>query len=187
MESNEKLISYNQIVSMNQKDRLEFLMSIGALVQVFICIICNIKCRLVTRKTSDEYAWRCTKCAKYYSIKCGSFFEHFNRTSIIKVIEVIEYWAKERKLNDMEQSLNISKPTLIRICKYLRQLCFLDLQKENFRCGGRNRIVEIDESVFNKVKYKKGKDMVHYTKQKQLWVFGIKDRSVDKCFFQVKF
>ncbi|CAF1102116.1 unnamed protein product [Brachionus calyciflorus] len=84
----------------------------------------------------------------------------------------------------MEQSLNLSRPTLSKICKFVRQLCILDLNKDSFRCGSPNQIVDIDESVFNKVKYNKGKDMVHQTKEKQIWVFGIKDRAKNKCYFQ---
>ncbi len=151
------MISFNELISITQKERIEVLMNIGVLDSERECDKCKIKCRLTKRKICDEFSWRCSKCTKYFSIKNGSFFEHFNKTPIVKVLEVIEYWSKERKQCDMEQSLNISKPTLIKICKYLRQLCFLDLEKDDFRCGGRNQIVEIDESVFNKVKYNKGK------------------------------
>ncbi|RNA31067.1 ISXO2-like domain-containing [Brachionus plicatilis] len=84
----------------------------------------------------------------------------------------------------MEESINISRPTAIRICRFLRKLCILDLDKNKFVMGGPNETVEIDGSVFNKVKFNRGKDLVHYSKEKQLWVFGLKARSTGKCFFQ---
>ncbi|CAF0881397.1 unnamed protein product [Brachionus calyciflorus] len=180
MDSKDKLVTFHEISSTDQKERVLYLIKIGALFPERECDKCQTKCRLAKRKIVDEFSWRCSKCTKYYSIKHGSFFEQFNKTSILKVLEVIEYWSKGRKQCDMEQTLNISKPTSIRICKFLRQLCYLDLDKDNFRCGGPNQIVEIDESVFNKVKYNKGKDMVHKTKEKQLWVFGFKDRAKNK-------
>lgn len=132
------------------------LMNIGLLISRRICPKCNRECSLKTRRNVPEkYAWRCTKCTKFTSIKVGSFFEKF-KLPIITVLEVIDYWAKERKQVDMSESLKISKPILVKICHYLRNLCSIDLDKENFRCGGSQKIVEIDESVFNKVKYKKG-------------------------------
>ena len=46
------------------------------------------------------------------------FVEKF-KIPIISVLEVVEYWAKERKQCDMHESLNISNPVLIKICRYL--------------------------------------------------------------------
>jgi transposase-like protein len=40
--------------------------------------------------------------------------------------------------------------------------------------GGQNEIVEIDESMFSKVKHFRGKDMHLMSKRRQLWVFGMK-------------
>ncbi|CAF0986986.1 unnamed protein product [Brachionus calyciflorus] len=86
----------------------------------------------------------------------------------------IDYWSKERKKVDMESSIKISRPVLIKICHFLRQLVVLDLDKENFQIGGPGEIVEIEESVFNKEKYNNGKDLVHYKKEKQIW--AVKNR-----------
>jgi len=35
--------------------------------------------------------------------------------------------------------------------KVFETIYFLDLEKDDFRCADRNKIVEIDDSVFNKV------------------------------------
>jgi len=42
----------------------------------------------------------------------------------------------------------------------------LDLDKNNIKLGGKNVIVEIDESMFARVKHHRGKDL----KRKQIWV-----------------
>ena len=146
----------NEFLQLDPLNQLKMLMNIGVLFPERECLNCKCKCALRKRRVPEKYSWRCPKCKKFYSVKFGSFFELF-KLSIICTLQVIEYWAKERKLIDIQESLNISKPTAIKICRYLRQMTYLDLNKENFKCGGPQKIVEIDESVFNKVKYNKGK------------------------------
>ncbi|CAF1098826.1 unnamed protein product, partial [Brachionus calyciflorus] len=55
------------------------------------------------------------------------------------------------------------------------------LNKSNFRLGGEKKIVEIDESLFIKLKHFKGKDL----KRPQVWVFGMYERSSKKNLFFV--
>ncbi|CAF1138358.1 unnamed protein product, partial [Brachionus calyciflorus] len=176
-------MDFKEISLLEPLELINFLMSIGLLYRTCICTKCKIECKLRKRQTPEKYSWRCTKCSTFYSVKSGSFFEQF-KLSIINVLEIVDYWAKDRKQADMHESLKISRPSIFKICHLLRQLCFLDLDKENFKVGGKNSIVEIDESVFNKVKYNKGKDMIHMTKNKQIWVFGIRERISKKVFFQ---
>lgn len=181
-------MDFDELTNLDPFEFLKYLMSLGVILGQRECSNCPDyrPMKLFKKKNSPEqYCWRCTKCKRSSSVRTGSFFERFD-LPIKKVLEVIEFWAKERKIIDMEESIKVSKPTLVRICRFLRQLCILDLDKDNILMGGLNEIVEIDESVFNKVKYNRGKDMQHYTKEKQLWVFGFKERSTGKCFFQVK-
>ncbi|RNA00667.1 hypothetical protein BpHYR1_035558 [Brachionus plicatilis] len=41
----------------------------------------------------------------------------------------------------------------------ITNLCSIDIDKANLKLGGRNKIVEIDESLYAKVKHNKGKDL----------------------------
>ncbi|CAF1143582.1 unnamed protein product, partial [Brachionus calyciflorus] len=70
----------------------------------------------------------------------------------------------------------------------LRQICSLSLDKKNLTLGGHGRIVEIDESMYAKVKHWKGKDL----DRERVWVFGLVDRKqpndeVDnsKCYMEI--
>ena len=47
--------------------------------------------------------------------------------------------------------------------------------------GGHNRVIEIDKSLFVKVKHLKGKDLV----PKQVWIFGMYERPLDVLFVEV--
>jgi len=51
--------------------------------------------------------------------------------------------------------------------------------------GGPNEIVEIDESMFSRVKHFRGKDMHLMSKKRQLWVFGMKSRKNRKLVLKV--
>ena len=50
---------------------------------------------------------------------------------------------------------------------------------ESVPLGGKGVIVEIDESKFGKMKYGRGKPVDGQ------WVFGLIERSTDKCVFKV--
>ncbi|CAF1088466.1 unnamed protein product [Brachionus calyciflorus] len=63
--------------------------------------------------------------------------------------------------------------------------CSLDLDKQNLKLGGLGKIIEIDESLYAKLKHGKGKDL----KRPNVWVFGLvqrKDSSTNgSCYLQV--
>ncbi|RMZ99659.1 putative transposase-like protein [Brachionus plicatilis] len=64
----------------------------------------------------------------------------------------------------------------------LRQLCSLGIGKEDLKLGGSGKKVEIDESLYARVKFHKGKDL----KRTQVWVFGLVERNdPSKCFMTV--
>jgi hypothetical protein len=49
------------------------------------------------------------------------------------------------------------------------------------KIGGKGVVVEIDESLFARVKHHRGKDL----KKQQIWVFGLRERGTNKCIFRV--
>ncbi|GFW71707.1 mitotic-spindle organizing protein 2A [Trichonephila clavipes] len=66
------------------------------------------------------------------------------------------------------------------VCKSLRKgLHGVAVLKESEPLGGEEKIVEIDESMFGKMKYGKGKPV------NGQWVFGGVERNSNKCFFRV--
>jgi transposase-like protein len=58
----------------------------------------------------------------------------------------------------------------------IRYVCSKAIDRDSMLLGGEDEIVEIDESMFQRVKHHRGKDL----KRKQLWVFGLKLRSNKK-------
>lgn len=57
----------------------------------------------------------------------------------------------------------------------------MDLDKSNIKLGGPGHVIQIDESLFARVKYNRGKALL----RKQLWIFGMFDVKTDKCYLQV--
>ncbi|CAF0771784.1 unnamed protein product [Brachionus calyciflorus] len=59
-------------------------------------------------------------------------------------------------------------------------MCSLWLDKGSLLLGGSGKIVEIDESLYARVKFNKGKDL----KRAQVWVFGLVERieNNSKCY-----
>lgn len=85
-------------------------------------------------------------------------------------------------LNITQKSLKISLPTIKRISDLLsRWIVTYQLLDETFRgkLGGKNKIVEIDESCFFKRKFNKGRLL------NQIWGFGIVERESGRLLVQV--
>jgi transposase-like protein len=64
--------------------------------------------------------------------------------------------------------------------KFLRNVCYIAIDKQNIKLGEPNQTVQIDESLFAKVNRHVGKDL----RRKQVWVFGIVDVKLNRIFFE---
>ena len=69
------------------------------------------------------------------------------------------------------QDIPACRQTVAKVFKMLRNICTIALDKNKIKLGGINHIIQIDESLFAKVKYNRGKDLL----RNQVWVFGMVD------------
>ena len=74
----------------------------------------------------------------------------------------------------------VCRHTIAKIFKAIRMVCSIALNKKEIRLGGENLTVQIDESLFAKVKHFVGKDLA----RKQVWVFGMVDVKPDVIYFE---
>ncbi|GFT37566.1 putative transposase-like protein [Trichonephila clavipes] len=72
--------------------------------------------------------------------------------------------------------LKVNKNTVVDWYMFCREVCMLACVKESEKLGG---VGEIDESLFGKMKYGKGRRV------NGKWVFGGVQRESNKCFFRV--
>ncbi|GFQ97568.1 putative transposase-like protein [Trichonephila clavata] len=75
--------------------------------------------------------------------------------------------------------LKINKNTVVDWYMFCREVCMIACVNESAKLGGEGAIVEIDESLFGKMKYGRRKSV------KGSWVFGGIQRESRKSFFRV--
>ena len=79
------------------------------------------------------------------------------------MLAIIKCWAaqltvaKVKAVIELNFNHKLSDTMKISLYAKLRQACSLNIDKENLVLGGIGRIVEIDESLYCKVKHNKGK------------------------------
>lgn len=137
------------------------------------------------KSTNLLFQFRCSTCGKEKTLLKNSFFSIF-KSPFNTVLDIIKCWCLQMTQIKTGQYLKINKTkkhrtTIGEIFKRLRNMSSLALNKKHIKLGGKDKIVEIDESLFVKVKYWKGKDL----KRKQVWVFGMVCRSSGRCYFQI--
>jgi hypothetical protein len=77
-------------------------------------------------------------------------------------LAIIKCWAAQititKAISVVELNLDqkITKDTVSDIYFKLRQLCSIDIDRKNLMLGGFGKIVEIDESLYAKIKHGKG-------------------------------
>ena len=104
---------------------------------------------------------------------------------------IIKCWSAHltisKTVSTIKLHLNedIHRDSVASLFHKLRQICSLDIDRKSLKLGGPGKIIEIDESLYAKVKHSKGKDLI----RPQVWTFGLVQRkdsqSNGKCYFEV--
>ena len=80
------------------------------------------------------------------------------------MLNIIKCWSLELSISKSIDYLKmdnttVCRQTIAKIFKAIRMVCSIALNKKEIRLGGENLTVQIDESLFAKVKHFVGKDL----------------------------
>ena len=129
---------------------------------------------------TDGWWWRCSTkgCQQTKSIRLGTFFNE-SRLAITQVLLLVLNFAFEFLNTTMYQISGIAVHTVAAYKRRLRLIILTMFNKNDIRIGGEGRIVEIDESLFIKVKHNRGRD----TLRPKVWVFMKEPTNLKECYF----
>lgn len=122
------------------------------------CKKCIFPMKFRKRKCLDGYNWRCELCGQWNSIRKGSYFEK-SRFALYTIIQLLYHFCMETPLKQVQDMLNVSHSTLVEFNQKIRFTIHKYIEGKNIMLGGNGVIVEIDESMFARVKYYCGKDL----------------------------
>ena len=110
---------------------------------------------------------------KKKSIWDGTIFggTHVEKTTIIRIIEM---WMFCNGSKQIEYDTGVNKNTISLILKKMREIMVANYYNNFPKLGGKDIIVEIDESKFGKRKYNRGKHI------EGVWILGMVERSNTK-------
>lgn len=161
---------------------IELAAKMGLLKNERECTFCKHPLLLFKRSQRREnLIWKCTKCKVYLAIRADSIFEG-SHLQISEIFKLIYLWSQETPQNKITSEVKLNKNTVVSWCLKFRELCIDEIEEEGNLLGGideeGNSIdVEIDESLFFKRKYNRGR------LGNPMWVFGAIERSSGRCFF----
>ena len=112
--------------------------------------------------------WGCGKagCNVCVCVRKGTWF--MGGTLSLKTILLFIYaWVEElASVKFCGKELGISHGTAVDYSNYMREVCAEDLIRHPVQVGGPGKIVEIDETVYSRRKYNRGRVLP------EQWVFG---------------
>ena len=139
-------------------------------------------------KKTDGWWWRCSPkgCQKTKSLRAGTFFFE-NKIQLWQVLILIFNFAFEFLNTTVAQLVGVSAHTIAAYKRRIRLIILTIFNKNGIQIGGPGKIVEIDESLFIKVKHNRGAD----TRREKVWVFGLYERATEEeskrvLFFRVE-
>ena len=167
---------------------IAYLMELGVIKSERICPDCGDKMIMKQQDdVSDGYKWRCQKRgtpghSNNLSIRHGSWFA-LAKLTLEELVEFSYHWVRGKSQLAIQFELGLSSNTSVDWSSFSREVCEETMFKlsEGTKIGGKEKIVEIDESKFAKRKYHVGHEV------KSGWVFGGVERDSEgrKCFLRV--
>lgn len=133
--------------------------------------------------TNDGYIWRCPirRCRKKITIRKRSMFENSN-IALKTAVSIMYFWCIDMPVRISTRELGMTRNTCLYWYRCFRDIACFHFENlgEEEKIGGVGKIVEIDESLFAKRKYHKGR------KVEQVWMFGGIERTDGEIKFFVE-
>lgn len=148
------------------------------------CIYCQFPTMLSLRKESrcvDGYIWACRRpCTYSTSIRSDSFF-YESKLKIKTIVKIMYKYVNGVEFDDISHDLQIKPETASLWADLVREAICCHINQNSNRIGGLNddgtrKVVEIDESLFSRRKYNRGRI------QDQQWYVGGIERNSRNCF-----
>lgn len=141
------------------------------------CEKCNGECNLYRRK--DKFIYRCckVKCNITYCASPKNYFFHNISLDYEQAFQIILLFVNEVNITQTSSLTSLSKTTICDWYNFCKEICVADVGECKENIGGEGKVVEIDESIFGKRKYNRGR----FVESK--WVLGGVERKSYKSFF----
>ena len=189
----EETIKFKDIFLLDDKELINWCLDVKLLKKSNNCKSCRNKTGKVVyvrlsqnKKFVDKYVWRCLNkdCSWTEHIRKGNkLFDEFPRIKLrIILIYIFTHFTVLFSPIHSHKMLGISLKTIHKLSMMLSSWIInkqLKIENDIGQFGGPKSIVEIDESCFFKRKDNKGR------LQKQLWGFGIVERSNGRLFVEI--
>ncbi len=161
----------------NEFSAFDFAFRMNLLYQSFNCRNCGSIVSIYTNNDQKfGLCFKCSKCKRFYSILYLSIFYH-SKISINSVLYLIYCWSHKFQLFQAAHEVGVSENTVSFFYQQFRSACFDYLMDmENELIGGKNKIVEIDETLMCKHKYNRGRIL------NDVWILGGICREDGKVF-----
>lgn len=164
-------------VCADKNELLAFLQLKGLVKSNNLCKKCSKMCIIV--EEGEKFKFRCNSCANKFGLAPKGYFLHNAKISYENVLKMIYFFVNEIRVWQVEVMLGISKTTIGDYFNLCREICFEALQRSKRKIGGCGKTVEIDESMFGKRKYNRGKKVAG------VWVVGGIERESKDCFLRI--
>lgn len=130
----------------NKEELIKHLQEKGLLRNVpFICC-CHKEMKIVKEDNIDGWRWRC-QCKKQKSIRTGSFFFK-SKLSLADIYTIIYLLADDISFTGIHYLIGLSAKTLTDWTNFLREICSVDLIKNDYKVGGVGCTVEIRQLLY---------------------------------------
>lgn len=166
------------LVAGSAEDCILFCKGRGIIPQSLLCASCNSHMSWTeSTKYADGFAWVCSPCGISRSIRTNSVLSE-SKLTFPDLIKFLGAWSGRRNSGVMiAEKTGLSERTVTKLrakmLDYIEDLLLLDPPK----LGGRGVVVEIDESMFGRRKYHRGR------RRDGTWVLGMVERGTSKTAF----